>query len=209
MVGTSVKEILSEYYKDKIKESHPDYLVHGWESPQAVEERFSVLFQNVDLQGKCMLDVGCGVGTLFGEIRKRKISCEYLGIDLLPQMVALARQRQPQGSFLVTDLLEEQPFDEDCFDVVYASGIFNIYTGENEAFLVDMVEQMAKIASEAVVFNLLHQNSQDKEETYFYTNPLTVEKLLQGSRTFRRKPYKELKFIEGYLHNDFTVIMRL
>lgn len=201
----NVNNILSSYYKDKINDSDPDFKVHGWESEEAVRERFDVLFRAVDLNGKSLLDAGCGTGVLFDEIKRRKIRCGYLGIDILPGMIALARKRRPKGTFLCMDLTEENPFDRGCFDVVYASGMFNLNTGDNEEFLKEMLSVFTEIASECVVFNLLHERSADREETYFYSSPEAVERLLKRARIRCRS----VEFADGYRNNDFSVILRL
>lgn len=201
----NVNNIISAYYKDKMKDSEPDYRVHGWESEEAVRERYEVLFRAVDLNGKSLLDAGCGTGALLDEIRNRKIRCCYLGIDILPEMVTMARKRRPDGSFLCLDLSEENPFDRNCFDVVYASGMFNLNTGDNEALLAQLLPVFTDIASECVVFNLLHERSQNREETYFYSSPRAVEHLLRRARIRPRS----VDFIDGYRQNDFSVVLRL
>ena len=175
-----MKELIESYYKDKIKPENPDYRVHGWESEAAARKRFGALFAAVDLNGK-------------------------VGIDILPAMTAAARQRQPKGVFMTVDLEEENPFGAKSFDVVYASGIFNLNSGCNERFLTDTVSVFMNIASESVVFNLLHERSGDREDEYFYTTPAAVEKLL---RRLSPRP-RSLEFDDGYSQNDFTVILRL
>lgn len=198
-------ELVFSYYRDKINDENADFEVHGWESEEAARRRFEVLFEAVDLNGKSLLDVGCGCGSLFGELKRRKIKCDYLGIDILPQMIALARKRQPKGVFLPMDLFEENPFESGCFDVVYASGIFNLNSGQNESFLQDAVAVFAEIAAERVVFNLLHERSENREETYFYSSPEKVERLLKRARL----RFRSLEFVDGYRQNDFSVILRL
>lgn len=205
IICIDVKELIESYYKDKIKPENPDYRVHGWESEAAARKRFGALFAAVDLNGKTLLDVGCGVGSLFGELERCKIRCDYVGIDILPAMTAAARQRQPKGVFMTVDLEEENPFGAKSFDVVYASGIFNLNSGCNERFLTDTVSVFMNIASESVVFNLLHERSGDREDEYFYTTPAAVEKLL---RRLSPRP-RSLEFDDGYSQNDFTVILRL
>ena len=106
---------------------------------------------------------------------------------------------------MTVDLEEENPFGAKSFDVVYASGIFNLNSGCNERFLTDTVSVFMNIASESVVFNLLHERSGDREDEYFYTTPAAVEKLL---RRLSPRP-RSLEFDDGYSQNDFTVILRL
>jgi len=68
------------------------------------------------LQGKRVLDVGCGNGFTCGEFLKR--GCVVVGIDLGKQGVIQARKAYPQGRFdvlpadeLILEHLGEEPFD--------------------------------------------------------------------------------------------------
>jgi hypothetical protein len=55
-----------------------------------------------------------------------------------------------------------------------------------------------------VVFNLLHVDSPDREDKYFYFHPDEVRDMLEP---FAER-LSEARFIEAYLKNDFTVVLR-
>ncbi len=108
--------------------------LHG-DTPQAVRwtaagqlRRFEAFLAVCGgLEGKSVLDFGCGKGDLYGFLRARGIACAYTGVDLHPGLVALAGSKYPQAQFAVRDI-EEQPFDR-AFDVVIACGVFNLRVG--------------------------------------------------------------------------------
>jgi SAM-dependent methyltransferase len=176
----------------------------GWENAQAQLLRFDVLLSAVKLEGKSLLDVGCGVGNLLEYLNQRNISVDYTGVDLIERMISLAQSKNLKGSFYHLDLFESNPFPNHSFDIVFASGIFCVDFGNNEQFLKLAINTMATLAREAIVFNFLHKNSPDKELGFSYSDPmeikLMVEKLLSKA---------EVSIIEGYLDNDFTVVCRL
>lgn len=70
-----------------------------------------------------VLDCGMGPGRLLAELERRGWSVS--GIDLSPEMVALARARIPQGADrLVQGSAESLPFPSGSFDGVVATGVF-------------------------------------------------------------------------------------
>ena len=65
-------EIIKTYYEENHKEGRADHEILGWESRQAQRKRFEILVLNVDLEGKSLLDVGCGLGNMLEFIEEKK-----------------------------------------------------------------------------------------------------------------------------------------
>ena len=57
------------------------------------------------------------------------------------------------------------------------------------------------LADVNVVFNCLHARSRDREDGYFFSDPADVLPLVHG-------PGHDVRLIDDYLPNDFTVICR-
>lgn len=73
-----------------------------------------------DVDGRRVLDAGCGAGPLTAALRDR--GAVVTGFDLSPAMIDLARQRLGADADLhVADLGGPLPFGDDAFDVVVAS----------------------------------------------------------------------------------------
>lgn len=70
---------------------------------------------------QAILDLGCGTGTLTGELALR--AARVVGVDASPEMIAAARRAFPQLEFLVADALE-LPFGAE-FDVVFSNAVFH------------------------------------------------------------------------------------
>ncbi|QJR21622.1 hypothetical protein BREVNS_0872 [Brevinematales bacterium NS] len=191
---------LREHYLPLLS-AKEEYAKLDWEDGYSHRKRFEVLVSRVDLGGKSLLDVGCGVGSLYRFLRQQGISCEYTGIDVLPEMIALAKQYSPESRFLCGDPFERDFFSPEDFDVVYASGIFNLDTGKGKSFLYEAVEKMSQWAKSTIVFNALHCRSHCREEPYLYYDPEEVLSFLQ-----ERYPYRII-LVDDYLINDFTIVM--
>ncbi|HEU5472942.1 MAG TPA: methyltransferase domain-containing protein [Actinophytocola sp.] len=57
-----------------------------------------------ELTGRTVVDAGCGGGRAVGELAER--GARAVGVDLDPEMIAVARQRWPAGEFQVGDACE-------------------------------------------------------------------------------------------------------
>lgn len=77
---------------------------------------------------KMILDVGCSTAECAGQIidmRKNR----YVGVDIDPRYIELARKRHPFGRFLCHDA-RELPFESDSFDIVLFNGVWHHMTDE-------------------------------------------------------------------------------
>jgi SAM-dependent methyltransferase len=86
----------------------------------AYYERPAILALAGDVDGRRILDAGCGSGSLFAELRDR--GAVVTGIDVSPGMLEVARRRLGDGADLqVADLRDPLPFPDSAFDDVIAS----------------------------------------------------------------------------------------
>jgi SAM-dependent methyltransferase len=195
-------DTIRTYYESNMGKGLPDYCILGWESEEAQNMRFEILANCLELGNKKLLDVGCGTGNLLSYLANRGIKVDYTGVDILQCMIDLASNKNLEGDFYCVDIFKEAFFKNNSFDVVYASGIFNLNLENNKDFLLHALNLFLDLSKEAVVFNLLHHNSPDKEDQYYYFNPEELNAMLDklGEKV------KKVNLVENYLQNDFTVI---
>ena len=78
-------------------------------------------------RGKDVLEIGCGIATDGLEFAKN--GANYIGVDLTPQAVELARERfglfGVTGRFENANAEEKLPFADDSFDHVYSFGVIH------------------------------------------------------------------------------------
>jgi SAM-dependent methyltransferase len=72
-------------------------------------------------EGSKVLEVGCGDGFFSGKLIG--LGFDTTGVDLSPVGVQLARQRNLTGTFLVHDLTQPLPFDDDSFEGLWCSEV--------------------------------------------------------------------------------------
>lgn len=197
-------DIIKNYYEPNLKEQMPDYQILGWESREAQFQRFAILTDHVDLGDNKILDVGCGLGNLLEHLKEIHENPRYTGIDILKDMVDKAAEKHKGYNFRHLDIFADNPYEKGEFHTVYSSGVFNINMGNNYDFLKNALKLFLDLADKYIVFNLLHHNSPDRDDTYYYFHPEEVVKMIED---FNDERICCIKLVEHYLKNDFTVIL--
>lgn len=91
-----------------IRLGHPSYM---WRRGQ--DRRLNLIRQHVDLEGRRILDVGCGIGMYVEKFRR--YSGDVYGVDVDPEKVAQASRTLPNISEAPAETL---PFEDNTFDVI-------------------------------------------------------------------------------------------
>jgi SAM-dependent methyltransferase len=193
------KQAIRAHYEPRLRSGLASHAVLDWRSRAGQLARIRALCRNVDLAGRRVLDLGCGLGDLYAHLKACGIGCDYTGVDLLEEMVVAARRRHPGARFLCADVFAGDVFAPAAFDVVFASGVFNLDLGNNEAFLAAAIPRLRRLARECVVFNLLHRRSPEREPGYYYYDPARVVGMLRAGGC-------RVELLDDYLPEDFTVL---
>ena len=199
----SKMEVIKTYYESNMGKGLPDFSVLGWESEEAQRLRFDVLMSSSNLEDKRILDVGCGMGNLLEYMNERNVNCSYTGVDILQCMIDSAKSKNLKADFHCLDIFKDKPFQNESFDLIYASGIFNLNLGNNKEFLFNALNLFLDLSSSIVAFNLLHSDSPNKEDQYYYFHPDDVKQIVEEISDRVQK----INIVEHYLQNDFTVIL--
>ena len=135
-------------------------------------ERWEELTNVAQLYGASVLEIGCGIGSFYEYCIQDKgmKHMAYKGIDLVPDMIDLAKQKYPAAEFEMCNILEQKL--EKAYDYVILCGVFNIAT---------KTEEMEKILSEAflyckkgMAFNFISTYVNFKSEDMSYHNPQEI-----------------------------------
>lgn len=143
---------------------------------------------------------GCCAPTSVAETYRERDAVIYAGYDLSAKMVAAARDKYPEGHFIVRDILEEG-LEQPC-DYVVASGTFNIRIADHERFFQEMIRAMYQGCLRAVAFNFLgpSQYAPWGESLYYGAHP---EEVLAYCRTL----CDHVVLTDCYLPSDYTIYM--
>lgn len=105
--------------------------------------------------GKDVLEIGCGIAT--DGLEFAKAGAHYVGIDLTPNSIELARERfalfHVQGRFEVANAEERIPFADETFDHIYSFGVIH-HSPKPEA----IVDEMYRVLRPGGTFTVMVYN---------------------------------------------------
>ena len=150
----------------------------GWDKGKQ-NIRFSILTSQWDLEGKSILDVGCGFGDLNRYIRKNGgvEFYEYTGVDIVEELILEAKIQNPGNgnakiSYICGDFLK-MPIER-SFDYVISSGVFNRrYFGEldNYSFIEKCIDKSFDLCKEGIAFDFLSDKVDYQYKHTFHSSP--------------------------------------
>ena len=162
------------------------------------ERKFRVLADVMPLEGKRVLDVGCGFADFYDYLTERYGQVHYEGVDITPQMIAKAQELHPELALSVTDILESNLSAP--YDLVTANGIFYLLGEGAWERMQQLIARMFALSSHAVAFNTLSTLASEHEPGEFYADPTM---LLAYCQTLT--PWVTLR--HDYLQHDCTVYL--
>ena len=168
---------MDPYGKKELLDFYGRHLRDHCDAPQAVRwtgrgqrQRYETFLALCgDLNGKSLLDFGCGKGDFLGFLREREVACAYSGVDVHPGLIALARAKHPDAEFLVRDI-EEEPLGR-TFDVVVACGVFNLRVGGIRENIESVLPLLFDCAREALHVNFLSARAPRHDVELHYVDP--------------------------------------
>ena len=137
-----------------------------------------------------VLDVGCGPGNISSYLLNKKPNLNITGIDLAPQMIALAQQHIPQGQFKVMDGRNVAQIEQQ-FDAVVCSFCLPYLSMEETAELFEAFSEVIK--NHGVLYlswiegsyddsGYIANPSEEKEQLFtYYHEWATINKSLQNN----------------------------
>jgi ubiquinone/menaquinone biosynthesis C-methylase UbiE len=191
---------IQRHYQRCIQRGGPNFDRLDWASQDSQHARFDVLTRAVDLSGKSLLDVGCGLGDLASYLAEHHIDATYTGVDIVDEMLRQARDAHPTLAFTKADVFgDASPFSPASFDVVFCSGTLNLDLGNNLEFVQAALPAMLRLAKQTLVVNFLHHRVPPVEQGYFCYDPQAMIAILQPLAS-------SVTLIDDYLPGDFTLL---
>jgi len=183
---------LRDIYERSFKEHGDTALGFGWRDTKGQYERLKIISETVQndlptdgvFEVPTVLDVGCGAGALLDVIG----AVNYVGIDMVPDMIGRAKDRWIDlrmfpTRFILDDFLTVPAFP-DTYDYVVCSGAMNFLP---EPVQFRYVSKMCLVAKRMVALNAQKVSIQTAQVWAGYFG------------------VKEFQIRVGYLPDDITV----
>lgn len=199
IIGQTGNNRITSFYTELVQKHGIFPRSLDWGSEVSQELRFDVLAKIGNLNGKSLLDVGCGLGDLLNYLQTHDTKADYTGYDITPIMIELAQKRFPHANFQVSDLLDETDAQPQ-FDYVFASGIFYLRQVEGIGYLGAMVRKMFSLCRKGIAFNTLSILALNRNPDEFYADPSQV-------LTMCLEITPSVILRHDYLPHDFTLYL--
>lgn len=170
-----------------------------WQNAEVQTLRFNMLLQCGIQNGDSVLDVGCGLTDLKHYMDLQGLQVAYTGIDLSPDLLQAAQQRDSSLQLFAGDIFDFNP-DEQAYDWVLLSGALNEPLGDNGEYLRRCLPRLYSSAAKGLAFNLLNANYPWPEKDLYHLQPWKPEEILQQLE----KLSDHLHYREDYLENDVS-----
>jgi SAM-dependent methyltransferase len=165
--------------------------------------RHSIHAQLFNLEGRRIVDIGCGIGMFYRFLRNAKVNLrEYIGIDIVEPFLEYNRKSFPGARFLNIDILCD-PIESLEPDVVFMSQIFNARyeTADNDAIARAAIKRFFTIAREGLVVDFMSSYVDYREAKHHYFEPEEMLHFAKGLTRF-------VSLQHDYLPFEFTLALR-
>lgn len=204
MINASIES----YYQNNLSAHGAGAQGVGWKNEEAQHVRFEQLLKVIYSKGLFTInDIGCGVGDLSAYISAKKIEYQYVGYDVLDEMVTQAKLKYPENGSRrfeqVNDLAQMKEAD-----YCVASGIFNLKFELSEEswkeYIIETIRILHGKSKLGFSFNALTSYS-DKDfmkPELHYSNPTW---LFDYCKTHFAK---NVALLHDYSQYDFTILVK-
>ena len=195
------------YYRNKIQTSGPCPAGVDWGDERAQTTRFEQLLKLIPIQAwsqrPSLNDLGCGYGALLGYLAHHHLQADYLGVDLVSEMVETARQTWGHlGQFAIGNVCPRTA------DYSVASGLFNVRNETSvadwQAFIVSVLDDLSAHSRLGFAFNCLtaYSDPERMRPGLYYGEPAWFFEWC------KKKYARNVALLHDYDLYDFTIIVR-
>jgi SAM-dependent methyltransferase len=122
------------------------------------EARFGIVSDHLPKkENPTILDYGCGLGFLHTYLVQQGTEHQYLGIDIVPEFIENCSERFTTNAQF--RLIQPETEIDEKFDLVYASGVFNIKTADSKkdslTYVRERILRLFDITTEVMIIDFL------------------------------------------------------
>lgn len=176
-----------------------------WTGKQNI--RYNILTKHFDLEGKSILDVGCGFADLYLYLNSLYHNFEYCGVDMNANLLNEAKKNIMKNSpnnkwrLVHSDFLDDVLVDK--YDYVLASGCFStrLVNQDNLEYVESVIQKAVELSRHGVALDFCSSLYGEQDSPMYITyNPLKVMEI-----AYRYS--KRLLLINDYFPTEFSIII--
>lgn len=185
-----INQATNERYNKRLASKGKAAFILGWGKSYYQIKRFDDLLHAIraeELINKTILDIGCGFGDLYTFLMKKKIKLKkYIGIDINENFINIAKNKIPEGSFSVRDLVLD-PYRRPVCDIGVILGVINFKQKNHQQYAYEFIKKSFEAVKETLVVNVIsdvHNKDYNRESFIYYYKPADWLELAQKITPF-------------------------
>lgn len=142
-----------------------------------IEEK-KLLHEHIDVSGKKILEIGCGIGRWAEALHDK---CEsYLGIDYTENLVKIAKKSYNYDNckfqvMSATDIKIEELLIEPPFDIIIISGVLMYINDEDLKLVIDEINQITEVDKKLFIMEPISRMESRLTLKDFYSEGLDAD----------------------------------
>lgn len=125
----------------------------------------TVAYKSLQLNGKNVLDLGCGTGTMLSYLNREE-KCIPYGVDLIRLNVHQCRKKMKTGHFFRQDIIEYLDKTSVKFDLVVLYGVIGCFTVPQQKEIIGKISQLLNTGGVLWIGANIYTDSTYKFQTY-------------------------------------------